>query len=100
MVGGMRSAHQDILRAKPSDDVSCRIEFRVGSEAGSRSRIAVEEALPRQLDRSRSNISRIGSQVSETTLQAQRPGLQIPVAEARIDRGDGQRSDLVVRGER
>src|ERR1700722_16409437 len=100
MVGGVSRAHQDVLRAKPSNDVPCRVEVRVGSKAGARSRIAVEETLPRQLDRSRSYISRVSGQVSEMTLQAQRPGLQVPIAKARIDRGDGQRSDLVVRRER
>ena len=51
-----------------------------GAKARTRALIAVQEALPRQLDCGRPNISRIGYQVAEMAFQTQSPGLQVGIA--------------------
>ena len=88
MVGGVGSTGDDVLGAEAADDVSCLVELGVRSKAGTRARIAIEEAFPGQLDGGGSNISRVGDQVAEMALQAQSPGLKIGVAEAGVDTTD------------
>ena len=86
----MGGAGDDLLRAEAADDVSCLIELAVRSKAGTRSIVAIEETLTRQLDGSGSNIGCVGDQVAEMPFQTQCPGLKIAIAEAGVDTTDRQ----------
>jgi hypothetical protein len=81
--------------AKPADDVPSLVKLGIGSEARTRTRVAVEVAEPRQLGGGRSYIGRVRYQIAEVALQTEGPGLQVGVTEFWIDAIDGQRSDLV-----
>src|SRR5580693_3059985 len=91
----MGGAGDDVLGAKAADDISRLVELGIGSEAWTRTRVAVEEAHARQLGGGRAYVGRIAYQVAEMAFQTERPGLQVGVAKCGIDAIDGQRSDQV-----
>src|SRR3984885_14472352 len=91
----MGAVGDDVLGAEAADDVSRLVKLGIGSEARTGTRVAVEEAHPRQLGGGRSYIGRVPNQVTEVAFQAEGAGLRVGVAEFGIDAIDGQRSDQV-----
>jgi len=82
MVRGVGSPGDDIFGAETADDVSRLVKLGIRGEGWTRAVIPVREALPGQLDRSRSNVSRIRNQIAEMPFHAQGPGLQVGIAKA------------------
>ena len=93
VVGGVRIGDDDVHDTDAADDIAGLVEARVGRELLCGSRIGVGVGVARQLFRGSAHIGRVGSQVAEFTLHAQRPGVKLGVAKGEVDTAEVERAD-------
>src|SRR5271155_5167629 len=94
MVAGVGGSLDHLFRAKAADGVSVGAEKGEGSEAGASAGIGVRKVGARQVDRSGPNIGGVGGHLADGALDSEGPGLQIAIAEAPVDSGEVQGSEL------
>ena len=92
MVRGVRIVRYHVLHAKAAYDVARAIKLGMRRKGRACSRKRVGEAVTGQLLCRRPHIGRIGCEVAEFALQAQRPGVERAIAEGRIDAAEVERA--------
>ena len=94
VVAGVGGSLDDLFGAEAADGVAVGAEEGVAGKAGAGSGVGIGKVGAREAYGCGSDVGGVGGQLAEGALEAEGPGLEIAIAEAAVDAGEVQRSEL------